>query len=171
MFCNADNELDPEWTSPGEQRRSLADDRRHGGQTLPLYQRHESLMIYDSKDESTGEDFTGPRMLHISYKWHGPGQGRSYKVIYTGRSRIPINTILNCIIETFQPQPAGGRRDLYQHNLYREGSDGRRTGHRLRPQTMVGGGGVLWLAIVRRQHCLLADGGDRDHGGGDVVRT
>ena len=40
-------------------------------------------MIHDSEDESTGEDSTGPRMLHISYNWHGPGQGRSYKVIYT----------------------------------------------------------------------------------------
>ena len=44
-------------------------------------------MIHDSEDESTGEDSTGPRMLHISYNWHGPGQGRSYKVIYTQGGR------------------------------------------------------------------------------------
>ena len=99
-----------------------------------------ALLIYDSEDSDTPDEYEGPSSITVSYMWVGPR--RTTQRIYLGhRGFVSIGVLEDSIRRVLRPVPLDGEYLLYLERY------GERTGLSLSRDSIVRPGETLWLEI------------------------
>ena len=99
-----------------------------------------ALLIYDSEDSDTPDEYEGPSSITVSYMWVGPR--RTTQRIYLGhRGFVSIGVLEDSIRRVLRPVPLDGEYLLYLERY------GEMTGLSLSRDSIVRPGETLWLEI------------------------
>ena len=99
-----------------------------------------ALLIYDSEDSDTPDEYEGPSSITVSYMWVGPR--RTTQWIYLGyRGYVSIGVLEDSIRRVLRPVPLDGEYLLYLERY------GEMTGLSLSRDSIVRPGETLWLEI------------------------
>ena len=100
-----------------------------------------ALLMYDSEDSETPEEYEGPSDITVSYTWGGPRRTRKW--IYLGHSgSVSIGMLEGSIRRVLRPVPLDGAYLMYLER------NGQRTGRFLSRHSFVRPGETLWLEIL-----------------------